>query len=386
MRHARRAVYTLLLALAPLLLHAAQKPSTTDGSGPWPATVMEDPDAGNRRQVLLSHGVNPYAADLIAFLNDGFRVDDLPKGLPKDPTMKTQVLNAAIVELGLTGAEEAVPILTRIARRDLPTGARAIVRRDFESLPVDTIDTQVKTVERALSLNAITALGFIGNRDAAPVILEMMRTEPATAFVTKGAISLGQMGMNDGIPAVVLLASDPASDDSVAAFETVYILTGRNYGYSIYTPMARRRELIAQLKQWLEQGGASEPIGRLDVMRRMQNPPRSEAPLDTASLRGLLRASVDIGDYDKRYAARETLTASAPQRFDELKLIVQDTREDLDIRRAAMQWLSISNPKKAKSIIDRQRKDENEVIAAFAVSLEKDIEDAIAYEKRKGLR
>ena len=346
-------------------------------------TQVPDSNTDNRRQMLLSHGVNPLPADLLSFLQNGFNLTSLPKGLPDRPLMKSEIINAAIMELGITGVEESVPVLTQIAREQLPSACQRIVERDFEQVPIDQKDAQVALMKQVLSLNAITALGYIGDASAAQAILEQMRTQTATSFVTKGAIALGLMGNAEGLPSVVLLASDSTSDDSIAAFDTIYILTGRNYGYSVKTPLAKRRQLVAQMKEWFEKEGSSISVYRPDVLRRMNNPPKPFVdPADT-SIRGLLRNSVDVTNYDARYYAREKLTRQAKDNFDELKSIVQDVNEELDVRRAAMQWLAIANPKKAKSVIRSQQDDENKTIAELARSLERDIDQARDFEKNK---
>ncbi|MEO8377252.1 MAG: hypothetical protein ABI579_06245 [Candidatus Sumerlaeota bacterium] len=362
---------------------ATLKKAVVPGVGEiFAVTQASDSKAVDRRQMLLSHGVNPLPADLINFLQNGFNTQSLPKGLPDKPVMKSEVINAAIAEIGLTGVEEAVPILTEIAQQQLPPACLRIAERDFEQVPIDKKESQLTLLRQVLSLNAITALGYIGDASAVQVVLDQVRAESATAFVTKGAIALGMMGRNDGLPGVVLLASDVNSEDSAAAFDTIYILTGRNYGYTVNTPLAKRRQLLSQMKEWFEKEGSSVPINRADVLRRINNPPKTFSDPSDGSLRGLLRRSMDFSDYDGRYAARDVLTKQSKNEFDELKAIVQDDQEELDVRRGAMQWLTIANPKKARSIIRGQQKDENKIIADLARSLENDIDQASDYDRK----
>jgi len=325
--------------------------------------------------------VNTEAASLVFFLENGFP-DNLANGLPPKPLMKSEIVDAAIRELGGRAAPEGVPILQRIVRRDLPQSIERIIRRDFEAVPIEMLDEYLLRMRRVLSLNAIVALGEIGDPESAATILGVMRSETSTGFTTKGAIALGQMGRNDGIPAVAILASDPESGDSVAAFDALFHLTGRNYGYTDFTALGRRGEIVALMKQWLETEGKDFPVNRMDVKRRLASGVPL-LPVDPESLRGLLRASADAASYDNRWTAREQLRATSKGSFDELKAIVEDTREDLDIRRAAMSWLAAADPKEAISILRRQEKDRNPQISAFALSLKADIKDAIAYEKNQ---
>ncbi|MCC6547520.1 hypothetical protein IT570_10170 [Candidatus Sumerlaeota bacterium] len=387
----KRLLLSTLFAACASIMHAQDAPSDAaatlkktevPGVGQlFAVTQVPDTKAADRRQVLLSHGVNPFPADLMNFLQNGFSTASLPKGFPDKPVLKSEVLNAAIVELGLTGVTESVPILTQIAEQKLSPAALRIVERDFEQIPIDKKDSQVSLMKQVLSLNAITALGYIGDASAAPAVLEQIRAQVATSFTTKGAIALGLMGKSDGLPGVVLLASDPTSDDSITAFETIYILAGRNYGYTINTPLAKRRDLVKQMKEWFEKEGASIVVNRQDVLRRLDNPPKSFSDPGDTSIRGLLQRTVDVSNYDSRYAARESLMKEAKAYFDEMKTIAQDKNEELDVRRAAMQWLVISNPKKARSIIRAQQNDENKVIADMAQSLEREIDRAQEYEK-----
>src|SRR5690606_14813019 len=105
-----------------------------------------------------------------------------------------------------------------------------------------------------------------------------------TAFITKGAVALGLMGSNDGLAPLVLLAREAESADSVAAFDSIFILTGRNYGYSVNTSIARRRQLIAELNQWFETEGHNFRVYPEEVERRSN----SEIDKDTTQA-GTLR-------------------------------------------------------------------------------------------------
>lgn len=344
-----------------------------------PEPVIDDPGLAERRELLISHGIMPVPEEMIRFLRQGFDEEGIPAGLPTEPRLKIQVVNETIAELGISGAEVAVPILIEIMERNPPPAVERILARDFEPIPIQRRKNQIDLARRMLSLNAVTALGLIGDEEAAGPVLETMRTESATGFTTKGAIALGQMGRNDGLASLVLLASQVDNPDSVAAFQAIYVLTGRNYDYGENTSLARRRQIVDDLRTWFENEGSELPVYRAEVLRRAANPPPPEI-VDPQSLRGLLRQSRDVTDFDKRYAVREKLQQIAPARLDDLEKIARDPYEDLDIRRAAMVWLAATDPEEAKSIIKKLEDDENPVIARLAETMRDDIEDAIEYQ------
>lgn len=338
----------------------------------WPRPIVSDPTQDVRRELLLSHGINPEPGSLIHFLRNGFDLKSLPRGLPQLPQLKSEIVNAAIVELGITAAESAVPLLIEIAEQHPPKGVATIIARDFEDSPIEMVDQEVLTMTRLLSLNAVMALGLIGDERAAPTILHLIRTEPGSAFITNGAEALALMGHNDGLGALVLLAASNDANESAAAFRSIFIVTGRNYGLTENSSIAKRRQLLEQLRSWFEERGHKEPIFRSEVLRRQEVPVLPDS-IDPRSLRGLLRGSSDLTNYDRRYEARQELFGLAPQRFDELEKIATDPLEDLDIRRAAMRWMTVSNARAARSIIRRLRKDENPSIGDMAGVIEQDI-------------
>jgi hypothetical protein len=89
-------------------------------------------------------------------------------------------------------------------------------------------------------------------------------------------------------------------------------------------------------------------------------------------------------DFDRRLEARRQLSELAPRRFDELKVIAEDVREDLDIRRAAIRWLAVGNPRRARGILRKLRKDENAIIGETVRTVEQDIPEYIENQRREG--
>lgn len=336
--------------------------------------ILQDPGAAQREELLVSHGISTDAETLLFFLRHGFNEAALPKGLPAQPRLKSVVVDAAIQELGLQASTDAVSLLMEFASGQYTDAVERIIRRDFERLPVQQVRQQAGKMRRVLAMNSMVALGLIGDERAIPAVKAAMASAQETGFITNGALALGQMGSAAGIGPVVELAQNIKSPDSVAAFNTIYVLTGRNYGYGPNTSVARREQLAKELENWFAAEGAAVEVYRTDVLRRQQVPP-APTEFDPDSLRGLLRAARDaqIGNFEKRYAARERLATIAAQSFTELAAIVTDPYEDLDVRREAMYWLAMADPDKAERIIKRQRDDENAVIAEVARVILRDL-------------
>lgn len=359
------------ISLMFLLLMVA---SVATAATKWPRPIVQDPEIDTRREMLLRHGVNPEPADLMRFLRNGFRESALPRGLPSEPMLKSTVTNAAIVELGITGQESAVPLLVEIVEGKIPAGAERIAMRDFESFPIQDLDTQLERMYQMFTINAIVALGLIGEPAAEKAILDRMTRESDTGFTLRGSLALGQMGSNKGFPHLYRIARNIENrNESAEAFRLFYVLTGRNYGVTSNTSIERRRQIVKELGDWYLSHGKTFQVQRSDVMRRMQNPPRP-VPIDSTSMRGMLRKTRDLADFDGRLAARRHMSRVAPDSFDELRSIAEDEVEDLDIRRAAMFWLASGDPRGARRPLRRLRRDENSVIAETARQLLQDID------------
>lgn len=372
-------VLGLMLAAGPICSLPAQ-PASTAASARWPAVTWPDPDQAERREILVSHGITPLPESMRRFLREGFPAGN--RSLPAEPRLKLAVVDAVVQELALTGVRDALPELLEIAERRGPSGVTAILMRDFEDLPIDAVDQQLNLARRALSLNTVTALGILGDPGAEETILRLMRSESATGFVTKGAEALGLLNSSAGLPAVVLLASNPQGLDGVAAFRTIFTLTGRNYGVTEFTSVARRRQLIEQLNDWYRREGTNVVVVRGEVERRLFNPP-APPELDPSSLRGILRASTDLNSFDRRLSARQQLAADANNRFDELRAIAEDPMEDLDIRRAALRWMAMADARASRPTIRRAKRDENPIIVEMAGSVERDLPSYEAQQKRQ---
>ncbi|MCC5875002.1 MAG: hypothetical protein JJU11_02170 [Candidatus Sumerlaeia bacterium] len=366
------------MARLPLLFVLMLVTTMATAATQWPRPIVPDPEIDTRREMLMRHGINPEPTDLLKFLRTGFRESALPRGLPSEPMLKSTVTNAAIVELGVTGQEAAVPLLIEIVQGKIPSGVERIAMRDFESFPIQELDAQLDRMYQMLIINAIVALGLIGDPTAEEAILDRITRESDTGFALRGSLALGQMGSNKGFPHLYRIARNVEDrNESAEAFRLFFVLTGRNYGVTPNTSIERRRQIVKELGDWYLSQGKTFQVQRSDVMRRMRNPPRA-APIDTSSLRGILRKSRDLADFDGRLAARRHMSRVASDSFDELRSISEDTLEDLDIRRSAMFWLASGDPRGARRPLRRLRNDENQVIAETAQQLLRDIDRDLA--------
>jgi hypothetical protein len=130
--------------------------------------------------------------------------------------------------------------------------------------------------------------------------------------------------------------------------------------------------------------GSNAPILRSEVLRRLEIGPPPRVALDPESLRGLLRASMDVSNYDARLNARDRLEELAPTQEAELRLIGEDSLEDLDIRRAALRLHAFAHPNKAKRVLRRALKDENDLISGTAKTVMEDLPEYQARAKAEG--
>lgn len=336
-----------------------------------------------RHELLLSHGVETTPGAILAFLDRGFGDDIESQGLPQSPRAKTDVLIAGIEELGYQRAAEAAPVLAEIVDDRFPAGAAGVIARDAENLPIEEAETRVADYRRVVRLNAVVALGLIGDASAAPSVRRAMVGDEVGGFVTEGAIALALMDDPSGLAAVAGLATRASEDIIEGVYTAVFIVSGRNYGITPQSSPARRREAAQQLGEWTAANAATMPLSRRDILRRRAEGYRVPAPpLET--LRGALKASRDPRNYDARYAARTRLQTLVPGSLPEVRAIVEDESEDIDIRWAAMEWFAASEPRQARKVLDRiADRDEVPTIRERARVLLEDIRQALAAEKEK---
>ena len=314
---------------------------------------------------------------MIAFLQNGFSQEAIRRSLPAEPVVKSEVANKAIEELGLSQSREAVPILMQIAAGEIPPGVALLLRQDVEMLPVRDADFLVGRYQQALRRNACVALGLIGDPAAADTILATMRQISDPVMVSEGAVALGLLGDSRGLLPLIAAVRDPEDPGLASVFAAIFYLTGRNYDITEVTPVARRREAVDQFREWYEADGRDLQPARSEILRRRERG-IEVPPLPVEDLRGALRATRDMDNYDRRYAGRERLRQLGPGAAPQLRQIAVDPLEDLDIRRAAMTYYAGADSAQArKDMKSLAKKDENPIIREHAESLIADIDQAL---------
>lgn len=361
-------------ALAALLLLVAAPPTGAQSPAAPAEEVLRDPQASVRRELLVTHGINADGASLRSFLANGFTAEARKRGLPTKPPYKAEMVNAALQELAHLRDADSVPLLMEIVNGAFPTGVRRVMGMDLEQQPPEMYATTQSAIERLFVLNAIVALGIIGDAQATPAIRAAMARDSASRFTCEGAIALALLGSRDGLGPLLALASNPESPESVPAFNTIYIITGRNFGYTTQTSILKRRDLIAELSKWYDRESSTVFLDRAEILRRRQQGAPTAPQLTGDSPRALLRRSRDMAVQGNRIAAREALSRRMASYEKELRLIAMDPYEDNDIRAEAMRWFTIVKREDARSTIKRMRNDLNQPIREMAETLLREID------------
>lgn len=372
----------LVLALFAAIALAASPAPAEDFRPEAFLDQMREAGQRERSQRLLSHGVNPTPTGIVRFLEEGFASVDSGLSMPPEPRAKTDVYNSAIAEAGFRRVRSAVPVLIRLVDGDPPRGLRDIIGMDLEPFPLDRAESARRDLEGVARLNAVIALGYIGDPAAADAVYRAMQREEGRAFITEGAVALALMGDTRGIALLPSLTRDFESGILPGVYESIFHITGRNYGVTRYTALPRRQQHHEDFQQWLARERDRFDPRRSDILRRraiglvIPDPPIGE-------LRGALRASRDGRDYERRYTGRQRLRSLGPGIAPQLREIAEDEMEDVDIRRAAMAWYAASDPREARSVIRGiRRRTSDPMIREVAERLEDDIEEQLRSGRR----
>ena len=370
------------LVLAGLLTSGVSH-AQPDAAGDTPAsiTVPEEPVApsvGQRgapslssqknRELLMSLGVNPDVTSMLSLLEEGIPAAAVERGLPAVPKYRIEAVSAAIQELGITGDWRATRVLADIATEKLPLGVQRILDRDLESQPIQLYDKSKYAFTRVLTQNAVVALGLLGDPNGLPALREVLRAEHPAEVRYECAIALGLLGSNEGFLSLGTLAQSKVAVESIAAFDGIYFLTGRNYGVWRETSIARREEAVRELQAWLAMDGRNvQPIRSEVLRRRLEGPPKAMA--DPGSLRALLRTTRNPVSQAERITARNAIYSRPQGISDEFRLMALDPMEDSDIRCEAARWYTMAEPEKSKAMLRRLRKDPNPMVSGTAETL-----------------
>ena len=136
------------------------------------------------------------------------------------------------------------------------------------------------------------------------------------------------------------------------------------------TGLAARREAAAHIAKWWKAiDPATLVIDREAALSRCLRSP-STRPYALGSVRERLRASADTLDVRNERGSRtawRALDGAGEGLLDDLKPILKNVDEDLDIRAEAIRWhVRLVGKKKAKRQLKKLRKDPNPEIAELA--------------------
>jgi hypothetical protein len=355
------------------LVHA-QKPATLEPSAansPREASVLRlaAKNQAERLEVLLSHGVNLDSPSLLLFLETGFPEAARRRGLPEGPEIKSNVVNAAIQELGFLQNPEATNLLLKIYRGQLPNGINNILGMDTEVLPLDARALAQRSYKNNLRFNALVALGYLNDSTPVLPIREQLLSETDNSYILEGSITLALLGDPKSLEILLERFSKTDEPRFHLAFEVIFHLTGRNYDVSEFASKSRKEKALQDFREWYSTEGASWVPERDAILRRRENGLILSTP-PAGSLRGALRATKNFSDYDARYAGRTFLRNRAKSQVPELQIVSNDPAEELDIRTAAMEWFAATEPDDARSDLKKlQKNDENPEIRQKAQSL-----------------
>lgn len=288
---------------------------------------------------LRAHGLAASPAALVRFLEDGFAPATDMAGLPAEPALKSQLLLDAIVECARLQVVDASPILGRLMRGTLSEGIRTVLEWDVSQQRPSERRAFRERVLRRLRINAIVALGLIGDPERVYELNVVFEREKEPAFKMPAALALATMGSPVGLPYLVREVRRANRTTSVEAAAALKLITGIDYGPDPDAPVMRRREAARQWKAWWKSEGQTFRPRRDRVLARRVAPKVRPNPRVPATPRDL----VDCMAYpeDRRwtidgYIAYGRLRSTGAAAFEGLEQIIADKNENLRIRRQAI--------------------------------------------------
>jgi len=270
--------------------------------------------------------------------------------------------------LGKSGDDIAIPALIKLAQRIPSAGVWRIIQRDsLLTAPAQRRVRQEQILD-FLQYNAVVALSFIGNPISAQVVRPLYEKELDPSIRCQYALGLACFGDDLGIEFLVAETGKADLASSLAAAQSLYYITGQDFGYCATSSVALRRKLAREYHDWWKQ---IRPSFRLDpkavIRRRLDSIPTPR--IEPTSIRNLVAMASNYADVTNKYGSR-----SAANRLDKmgkdliegLEPILYDEMENLVVRREAMRRYIRLRRDKAKKAMKKLTKDENRMIAAYA--------------------
>ena len=363
-----------LLAFASLAILAAL------WSRPAPAV---DPEDAMAQDELERNGVKCDTASLTRFLTNGFPAAVSYKSLPERPPEKCQLLVHAMQVLGKRGAKEAITPLFSLARGQGGAGIQDMIQRDTLAVPAGSRAAFQTTLQKALQYNAAVALGFIGDRSAAPLLRQLFDAETDPAVRCQYVLGLACCGDPAGMVFLVGEIQKANLTSSVAAAKALYYIAGVYFGYTETSPVALRKKLAGDYTMWWQETAAKFALTPpVIIRRRLDGIP--EPVIQPTSLRNLVAMAsnpLDFADAKGSRTAGERLDGMGEGLVKDLEPILSDPMEDIAVRIEAMRRYVLLRGKDAKKTMKKLSEDENPEIAAYAKKAVASIESGAALRK-----
>ncbi|HPS00788.1 MAG TPA: hypothetical protein PLA90_04540 [Candidatus Sumerlaeota bacterium] len=337
-------------------------------------------------QTLTAHGVGIKPAQLVQFLQNGWRATKRPPTYPSDPSEKSRLLGLTWYLLSLHYADiqkdkALQPVLNDLALRyaqgALPPGALEIIETDIKGLPMDQAELRRHVLIGLLQYNGMVALGVFGEQSDTVRQVARRIYDGETSKIMRAAYAEALVLLGDNQPIddlVALLGEKKDRPAAVAAAGALRNLFGRSFYIFPYTAQGPRLKAAQMAADWWDgekKKGLSPQIVRSEVMARRLTPdPVIPPPLD--SLRNLLRASGSIANEATRSESGDAWTRlnhSGEKLADDLEPFLKNTDEDLDIRQEAIRWYVRVKGDDARRRLKKLSSDPNPEIAELAKGL-----------------
>lgn len=342
-------------------------------------------DPAMKAEILQRHGVRTDSPGLTAFLRDGWEAAREPENMPAEPALKTSLLVDAWDLLGRRfeaihkGDARLVKAIANTAGAYMGGRFSPAVQRmmdeDARLIPAPNMMEWQEARRELLQYNGMVAFGLFAKPtlENQRQLKEIYRREKRPMVRVMMAQSLALLGDDTVLPDLIDEIAKANTDSSIVAARVLSNLTGRTFPLTARLAEEPRQIAAAEiLDWWLNQRSAPLYLDREAAVERMlYEPPERPYPLRT--LRELLRASADKTDTANKRGSRTAwtiLNAKGKALLEPLELVLENEKEDLDIRMEAIRWYvrltEEEESRRLKKWLKRLREDPNPSIAKMA--------------------
>lgn len=331
---------------------------------------------------LQAHGILTTAEGMTTFLEKGWAAAQPPSPLPQQPRQKATLLSHCWHLLALqhekTRQIPGLPdrlhnLAKRYAAGDFPTMVSFMVEEDISTLDMPKAQAKKIALER-LQYNGMLALGIFGKPtpEARKLARKLYTQNNHDTIRMLYARTLAMLGDRHILDEIVTEITKANRISSVAASKVLWTLLETPTRLTPNMAIQVRNEKAQEIAQWWKEKKQSFlTVNRKEAIERMQHRQPDRAP-QLRTLRDLLRASAQHYDITNKKGSRtayDQLQQMGTALLPHLQPIVQDEREDLDIRTEAIRWYTRLQQSDAKRVLKHLRKDPNPEIATLARDL-----------------